>query len=121
MTAPLGPRLVRSGDAPSGQPPASSVTGRTAGRWALPLALAIALVAAAAWSVELRRADALALRVRELSRALRSAEAQIDADRRHLGEIRDGVAGVRERLDALQALAAKDPAQPDTGASSPEP
>jgi len=85
--------------------------GSGGGRWLLPVALA-ALVAAGAWALEARRAGALEMRVRELSQALRSAEDEIAAQRRHLAEIRGGVAGVRERLDALEALTAKDPAPP---------
>jgi len=61
------------------------------------------------------------VRVGELSQAVRAAEAQVAADRRHLDEIRGGVASVRERLDALQALAAQDPAAPTAGSSPPEP
>ena len=120
MTAPLGPRLVRPGDAASGPPAPTSVTTRTGGRWLLPLALAAALVGAAAWGVEARRARALEAEVTALATSLRAAEAEVAAYRGHLDAIRGGVAGVRERLDALQALAARDPAPkgPTRGAPS---
>lgn len=113
MTAPVGPRLVRTGEALSA-PPASP--GRRGGRWQLPLALAAALVGVVAWSVEARRVHVLDARVAALSASLRAAEAEVAAYRSHLDAIRGGVAGVRERLDALQALAAQNPAAPrETG------
>ena len=107
MSGASGPRLVRTDEAPA--PAARSARAAGAG-WLLALAAAAALVAAAAWGFEARRAAALEVRVGELSQALRAAEGEIAAQRRHLGQIRDGVAGVRERFDALEALAAKDPA-----------
>jgi len=112
MSAPLGPRLVRPGEAPSGPSASTSVTGRTGGRWLLPLALAAVLVGLIAWSVEARRVHALEAQVGALTTSLRAAEQEVAAYRSHLGAIRGGVAGVRERLDALQALAAQDPAAP---------
>ena len=112
MSAPLGPRLVRPGEAASAPSPSASVTGRTGGRWLLPLVLAVALAGAVAWSVESRRVHVLEVQVASLSTSLRAAEAEVAAYRGHLDAIRGGVAGVRERLDALQALAAQDPAEP---------
>jgi len=112
MSAPLGPRLVRPGEVPSGPPAPGSVTARTGGRWLLPLALAAALAGLIAWSVETRRAHALEAQVGALTASLQAAEREVAAYRGHLDAIRSGVAGVRERLDALQALAAQDPSAP---------
>jgi hypothetical protein len=120
MSTPSGPRLVRPGEASPSPAPAPRPTGSGGGRWLLPVALAAALVAAGAWALEARRAGALEMRVRELSQALRNAEDEIAAQRRHLAEIRGGVAGVRERLDALEAMTAKDPAPPAVEPSESE-
>jgi len=118
MSAPLGPRLVRPGEAASGAPAAPTVTGRTGGRWLLPLALAVAFAGVVAWSVETRRVHVLETQVGVLRASLRTAEAEVAAYRSHLDAIRGGVAGVRERLEALQALAAQTPAPPTPSAPS---
>ena len=112
MTAPVGPRLVRPGEAAPSALASPGAGVRRSSRWLLPLALAAALAAAVAWSVEAHRAKVLEARVGLLTDSLRAAEVQVAAYRSHLDAIRGGVAGVRERLDALQALAAQNPAAP---------
>jgi hypothetical protein len=103
MTAPAGPRLVRPDERPPPAGPGRREPARS--RRILPLALAALLLVLAYAGYEARRAAALELRVGELSQSLRLAEAELAAQRAHLEAVRRGVAGVRERLDALQALA----------------
>lgn len=90
------PGRVRSGPAPAFR--------------SLALLLAAALVAAlVGFGWALHRARVLAARVDGLEASLASAHAELAARRRHLGAIRAGIASLRERVDALEALAARDP------------
>jgi uncharacterized coiled-coil protein SlyX len=107
VTAPPGPRPVRT-PAERGEPAAP--VGRGRGHRLLRLALAAVLVlAAAAGLVEMRRARYLEARLTEQSAALAAADAEIAARRDQLGALRRGLADVRQRLEALEAAAARDP------------
>jgi hypothetical protein len=104
-----GPRLVRPGDdEPSADPP---VPQRRIG-WLLPLALAAALVAAAGWGLESRRAAALTAQVAGLETRLRAQQAEIAQRQRHLESIRSVTSAVEEQLSALRLLVDRDPATP---------
>jgi hypothetical protein len=100
-----GPRLVRPDERPASAPAAGAARERRL----LPLALAALLIVLAYGIHQARRAAALEGRVGELAASLRVARAEVAAHRRHLEAIRGGVADVRQRLDALQALAAEPP------------
>jgi uncharacterized coiled-coil protein SlyX len=107
VTAPPGPRLVRT---PSARGERTAPVGRGRGRRLLRLTLAAALVLAAAGGlVEMRRARYLEARLAQQSAALAAADAEIAARRDQLGALRSGLAEVRQRLEALEAAAARDP------------
>lgn len=117
--SPPRPRLVRPDEAP----PAPTAPGRGGRRraWLLPLALAAALVAAAGWGLEARRATGLAGRVAELEGALGAARAEIGARQRHLEEVRRAAVEAEAGMAALRALAERDPAAAPEAAPSARP
>lgn len=115
------PRLVydatskqRAEDEPVAAPVRSS-RGR-----AFRLLFAALLVAASIAAVEQwRRAAALERRVEELSSALASAQNELAARRAQLDTIRGSLADVRERITAIEDLAASNPTAPAATQSPP--
>jgi cell division protein FtsB len=101
-----GPRLVHDADAPGARnQPAPHRTPPTRRAWLLALLVAVALLAAFEW----RRAAALESRVRALSEALATAQAELTARREQIGAIRASVDDMRTRVEGLAALAAEEP------------
>jgi len=95
---------------PPSAPPERGVQGL---RLVLALAL-VGIVIYGAWQA--RRATELEARVELLSSALRDAQAEADARRVHLSEVRGAITEVRQSLEALEALSAAGP----ESASTPE-
>jgi hypothetical protein len=88
----------------------------------LALALAALVVALGYGGWQARRATALEAEAAALAASLHAAQAEIEAHRRHLGSIREGVAELRRSLDALQAVADRSPGappDPETPAAPP--
>jgi hypothetical protein len=75
----------------------------------VPLAIAAALVAAAGWGLEARRAGALSDRVVALETQVRAQQAEIDARQRHLENVRGVTTAVEEQVSALRVLVERDP------------
>jgi uncharacterized protein HemX len=113
--SPPRPRLVRPDEAPPAPAAPDRDGRRAASAWLLPLALAAALVAAAGWGLEARRATELAGRVAALEGALGAARAEIGARQRHLDLVRRAVVEAEAGMAALRVLAERDPA------AAPEP
>ncbi|RIL07745.1 MAG: hypothetical protein DCC71_01920 [Proteobacteria bacterium] len=119
------PRLVYDADAPkSAEAPSAPETAPDRKRWrsALRVLVAALLVAVAIVAVEeWRRAAALEARVEELTASLASAQREIAARRAQIDTIRGSLADVRERIHALESVAAADPAAPPAQAPSQTP
>lgn len=114
---PPRPRLVRPDEPPPTPGPAEPAIRRT---WLLPLAIAAALVAAAGWGIEARRASGLAGQVTELTAALGAARAEIGARERHLESVRSAAAEAEAGVVALRALAERDPTAAVPPATEPQ-
>jgi len=106
-TPPSRPRLVRSDEALQPAVGTPRASGRRA--WLLPLAVVVALVAAAGWATASRRAAGLEAQVAELSSALEAARGEIAARQRHLEALRGAAAEVEARVVALRSLAEQTP------------
>jgi hypothetical protein len=119
MSAPAGPRLVRPDDEATA---GARVEQRTRGgdRDPVRLALVVALVAALVWGVvETRWAADLEGQVTALTTELAEARQQVERHRRHLDDIRVGVADLEGRVAELRSLAERDPGAADPHAGRP--
>jgi hypothetical protein len=113
---PSRPRLVRADEPPPGPGAPGSWRAEGGGRDPVRLALVLALIAALVWGVvETRWAEDLEEQVTALTTELAEARQQVERHRRHLDDIRVGVADLESRVAELRGLAERDPAPPTAG------
>ena len=72
--------------------------------------MALVLLAVVAFAFAALRARHLESRLGALAGELAVSQARLEAHREHLRAVRNGVAAVREDLEALESLAAAEPA-----------